>query len=264
MKEENNFCFCNASSADLLNRKIAPLDHSSTPSLIHFVSMFLTLLFSSPPLALAWILAILFSLTIHEFSHALVGKLKGDHTAEREGRLTLNPMAHLDLFGFIPLLLFGFGWAKPVPFNPYNLKNPKWDSVLIALAGPGSNLIIAAVCSVAFRVLLEGGLSPYSLLTAFLFFLILLNLFLALFNVIPIAPLDGSKLFFALFDAPKYEQLRNFVAFRGPQILMFAVLISLFTNFNIFFFISTPAYAICDTLTGASCAAYQGMLFGSL
>lgn len=226
--------------------------------------MFLTLLFSSPPLALAWIIAILFSLTVHEFSHGLMAKFKGDLTAEREGRLTLNPLAHLDLFGFIPLLLFGFGWAKPVPFNPYNLKNPKWDSVLIALAGPASNLIIASVCSIAFRFLVVGGIiSPYSLLTAFLFFLILLNLFLMLFNIIPIEPLDGSKLFFALFDAPKYEQLRRFVFVRGPQILMFAVFLSLLTNFDVFFFISRPAYAICESLTGSSCVAYQNMLFGS-
>ncbi len=226
--------------------------------------MFLTLLFSSPSLALAWIIAILFSLTVHEFSHGLVAKWRGDLTAEREGRLTLNPIAHLDLIGFIPLLLFGFGWAKPVPFNPYNLKNPKWDSVLIALAGPASNLIIAGVCSIAFRILLSGGLSPYNLLTAFLFFLILLNLFLALFNVIPIHPLDGSKLFFALFDAPNYENLRRFVAIRGPQILMFAVFVALLTNINVFFFISDPAYAICHAITGTSCVAYQNMLFSSL
>ncbi|MCX6714520.1 MAG: site-2 protease family protein [Candidatus Uhrbacteria bacterium] len=227
--------------------------------------MFLTLLFSSPPLALAWIIAILFSLTVHEFSHGLMAKVRGDLTAEREGRLTLNPLAHLDVFGFIPLLLFGFGWAKPVPFNPYNLKNPKWDSVLIALAGPASNLIIAIVCSMAFRYLVVGGiLSSYSLLSAFLFFFILLNLFLMLFNIIPIEPLDGSKLFFALFDAPKYEQLRRFVFVRGPQMLMFAVFISLLTNIDIFFFISRPAYAICHSLTGTSCEAYQSMLFSSL
>lgn len=227
--------------------------------------MFLTLLFSSPPLAFAWIVAILFSLTVHEFSHGLMAKFKGDLTAEREGRLTLNPIAHLDLVGFIPLLLFGFGWAKPVPFNPYNLKNPKWDSVLIAIAGPVSNLLIATICSIAFRFLVVGGMvSPYNLLTAFLFFLILLNLFLMLFNLIPIHPLDGSKLFFALFDAPKYEQLRQFVAIRGPQILMFAVFISLLTNIDIFFFISRPAYAICNALTSTSCASYQNILFGSL
>ena len=91
--------------------------------------MFLNLLFGSPAIAVAWLVAILLTLTIHEFSHALVGKLRGDKTAVYEGRLTLNPMAHLDPTGFILLLLFGFGWAKPVPYNPYNLKDPKWDSV---------------------------------------------------------------------------------------------------------------------------------------
>jgi len=227
--------------------------------------MFLTLLFSSPALAFAWIVAILSSLTIHEFSHGLIAKRKGDLTAEREGRLTLNPLAHLDFLGFIPLLLFGFGWAKPVPFNPYNLKDPKWDSVLISIAGPVSNLIIATISAIAFRSLLTlGAINEFNLLTAFLFFLILLNLFLMLFNLIPIHPLDGSKLFFALFDAPKYAQLRQFVAVRGPQILMFAVIISLLTNLDIFFFISRPAYAVCDALTGTSCAIYQNILFGSL
>jgi len=227
--------------------------------------MFLTLLFSSPLLALAWIIAILFSLTVHEFSHGLMAKFRGDLTAEREGRLSLNPLVHLDLFGLIPLLLFGFGWAKPVPFNPYNLKNPKWDSVLIALAGPFMNLCIATVSAIAFRLLIGGGvIDGTNLLTAFLFFLILLNLFLMFFNIIPIAPLDGSKLFFALFDAPKYESLRRFVAIRGPQILMIAVLLSLFTNVDIFFFISQPAYSVCHALSGTSCEAYQSMLFSSI
>lgn len=227
--------------------------------------MFLTLLFSSPPLAFAWIIAIFASLTVHEFSHALMSKLKGDSTAEREGRLTLNPIAHLDLYGLIPLLFFGFGWAKPVPYNPYNLKNPKWDSVLIALAGPFSNLVIAIVAAIAFRFLIIGGVFPLdNLLGAFLFFLILLNLFLLFFNIIPIHPLDGSKLFFALFDAPKYENLRRFVAIRGPQILMIAIFISLLTNLDVFFFISRPAYAVCGALSGTSCAGFLGMLFGGI
>jgi Zn-dependent protease len=227
--------------------------------------MFLTLLFSSPPLALAWIIAIFLSLTVHEFSHALVGKLRGDQTAEREGRLTLNPLAHLDLMGLIPLLVFGFGWAKPVPFNPYNLKNPKWDSVLIALAGPFSNLLIAVVSSIAFRFLVgTGAIESTNLLAAFLFFLVLLNLFLMLFNVIPIHPLDGSKLFFALFDQPRHARLREFVSVRGPQILMIAVFLSLLTNLDIFFFVSEPAYAICHVLSGSSCTAYQYFLFSGL
>ena len=95
--------------------------------------MLLQLLFSSPAIAVAWLVAIFVSLTIHEFSHAWVAKLHGDRTGEREGRLTLNPIAHIDPVGFIPLLLFGFGWAKPVPYNPYNLKNQRWGTALVAV-----------------------------------------------------------------------------------------------------------------------------------
>lgn len=224
--------------------------------------MFLNLLFGSPAIAVAWLVAIMFTLTIHEFSHALVGKWRGDKTAEYEGRLTLNPMAHLDPTGFILLLLFGFGWAKPVPYNPYNLKDPKWDSVKIALAGPASNLLMAILAGIAFQVLVDGGIiEPMNLLAVFLFLLILLNLFLMLFNIIPVHPLDGSKLFFALFDHPKYQELRNLVATRGSQILFLAVLVSAFTNLNIFFFISEPAFAICDTLIGGSCNGFFSTIF---
>lgn len=227
--------------------------------------MFLELLIASPALAVAWIAAILISLTVHEFSHALMGKWRGDLTAEREGRLTLNPVAHIDPWGFLPLLLFGFGWAKPVPFNPYNLKNPKWDSVAIALAGPCANLILAIVSAVAIRVLVFGGIvTALNLLVVFLFLLILINLFLLFFNVIPIHPLDGSKLFFALFDAPKYARMREFVAFRGPQILLMLILVSLFTGFNVFFFVSAPAYASCDFLIGDNCAVFLGQVFGGI
>ncbi len=213
-------------------------------------------------LALVWIAAILVSLTIHEFSHALVSKLRGDATAEREGRLTLNPLSHLDIMGFIPMLLFGFGWAKPVPYNPYNLKNPKWDSVLIALAGPFSNLIVATVSALIIRYLVGNQIiTNLNLLVVFLFLLIILNLFLAFFNVIPIHPLDGSKLFFAIFDAPRYAAMRQFVAVRGPQILFFAIILSLISNFDIFFFISGPAFATCDALLGDSCAGFFNAIF---
>jgi Zn-dependent protease len=227
--------------------------------------MFLQLLLGSPAIALAWIAAIFLSLTVHEFSHALVAKLRGDRTAEREGRLTLNPIAHIDPTGLLLLLLFGFGWAKPVPFNPYNLKDPKWDSVRIALAGPLSNIIMATVAALAFRGLIGteviGGIN---LLAIFLFLTVVLNLFLFFFNLIPVHPLDGSKLFFALFDHPKYAQLRHFVATRGSQILMFAVLISAFTSINIFFFISGPSFATCDALMGMSCSGYFGAIFSLL
>lgn len=225
--------------------------------------MFLTLLLTSPSLALVWAVAIFISLTIHEFSHALVGSLRGDKTAEREGRLTLNPMAHIDPIGLIPLFLFGFGWAKPVPFNPYNLKNPKWDSVLIALAGPVANLGIAIVSGIGFRFAFV-SLGAQNLLTIFLFLLILLNLFLAFFNIIPIHPLDGSKLLFALFDKPQHAYLRAFVAVRGSQILMIAVFIAILTNIDIFFFIAEPAYGVCNALIGKSCMGYFSAIFAAI
>ncbi|EKD32891.1 MAG: peptidase M50 [uncultured bacterium] len=224
--------------------------------------MFLELLRQNPTIAIAWVLSIMLALTVHEFSHALVGKWRGDSTAEQEGRLSLNPFAHIDWFGFIPLLLLGFGWAKPVPFNPYNLKNPKWDSVLIAIAGPVSNFLFALFSGLAFRFLVGSGLLGLNnLLSAFLLFLVLINLFLMLFNVIPIHPLDGSKLFFALFDAPKYEQLRKFVAYRGPQILLVLVLVAVLTNINIFFFVNIPAFLLCDTIISGSCIELFSLLF---
>lgn len=223
--------------------------------------MFLDLIFTSPIIALVWVVAIFASLTFHEFSHALVAFYRGDKTAEREGRLTLNPLAHIDLFGLIPLFLFGVGWAKPVPFNPYNLKNPKWDSVMIALAGPFSNLSLAIVSAVVFR-LTSGALGLYNLLSVFLFLFILINLFLMFFNIVPIHPLDGSKLFFALFDHPKYTRIRAFVAIQGPKILLFAIFLAILTNINVFFFVSGPSYAICDALISQSCGGYLAMLFG--
>jgi Zn-dependent protease len=224
--------------------------------------MFLDLLFGNPMLALVWLIAVFFSLTVHEFAHALVGTLRGDGTAERAGRLTLNPLAHIDPMGFIPLILFGFGWAKPVPFNPYNLKSPKWDSVLIALAGPFMNLLMAGAAAFTIRFLVGSEIiTSLNLLVVFLFLFLLLNLFLMFFNVIPIHPLDGSKLFFALFDAPRYANLRNLVAVRGPQVLFFLVIFSLLTHFDVFFFVSRPAFATCDVLLGDNCSAFYAAIF---
>jgi len=228
-------------------------------------SMFLQFLLSSPMFAFAWVLAILLSLTVHEFSHALVGRVRGDKTAEREGRLTLNPLSHIDPFGFIAMLLFGFGWAKPVPFNPYNLKNPKWDAVAIALAGPASNLIIAAIAAIAIRVLVGTQvITELNLLIIFLFLVLLLNLFLMFFNIIPVHPLDGSKLFFALFDAPKYARARAWLLQWGPNVLFALVMISIISNFDVFFFVSLPAYATCDALLGESCGAFFGAILSTI
>ena len=225
--------------------------------------MFLSLLFSDPLIAIAWAIAALFSLSIHECSHALVAKWRGDKTGEWAGRLTLNPLAHLDPLGTIPLILFGFGWAKPVPYNPYNLRDPKWDSVRVGLAGPASNLIVAAASGVLLRLLIGMQWLPLqNMLIVFLLLLMVLNLSLLFFNIIPVHPLDGSKLFFALFDAPKYARLRQTVATFGPNVLFFLVLISLLTNIDAFFFVSLPAFAACDALLGHSCSGLLSLVFG--
>ena len=170
------------------------------------------------------------------------------------GRVTLNPLAHIDWVGFIPLLLLGFGWAKPVPFNPYNLKNPKWDSVKIALAGPGSNLLVAIVAGLVFRGLMSAGmLGVNSALTFFLVMLVIINLYLMFFNIIPIYPLDGSKLLDALLVKPEHQRLRQQIAMYGPRVLMIMVFVALLTNIDVFFFIGEPSRFLCDVLIGQSC-----------
>ncbi|MDA1024354.1 MAG: site-2 protease family protein [bacterium] len=217
-------------------------------------------LLSNPALLLIWVIVIVTALTVHEFAHAFVGSRLGDTTAEALGRLTLNPLAHIDPMGFVMLLLLGFGWAKPVPFNPYNLNNPRWDAVKIALAGPGSNLLLSLLAAVALRILLGVG-AELSLLHIFLTLMVLINLFLLVFNLIPIHPLDGSKLVDALLTAPRWAQLRIAIATYGPQVLMLLVIISILTPFDVFFFVSAPSFAACDAIVGTSCTALLSLGF---
>lgn len=155
------------------------------------------------------LLVLLFSAILHEVSHGFSAKLQGDNTAEAAGRLTLNPLPHLDPFGSIilPLVLalpalFGapviiIGWAKPVPFNPDNLKNKKWGPALVALAGPLANIFLAIIFGILLRFSDFYFLPPS--LNVFLTIIVWINLLLAVFNLIPIPPLDGSKLLFSIF-----------------------------------------------------------------
>lgn len=154
--------------------------------------------------AIFQILILIFSVIIHEISHGFMALCFGDKTAQYEGRLTLNPMKHLDWFGsvILPLALYltnaGFmiGWAKPVPYNPYNLRNRNMAEPLIALAGPVSNLFVAAIFGLIIRGLASFGFSTSPLVLIFSF-VVLINVSLAIFNLIPIPPLDGSKILFA-------------------------------------------------------------------
>jgi len=143
----------------------------------------------------AIILLVFYSIIIHEVSHAFAAFALGDDSAQRAGRLSFNPRKHIDIFGtvILPLILyfsagFIYGYAKPVPFNPYNFRNLKRDSGLTALAGPASNILIAIVLSVIFHLL-----AAFPALQHVLWYVIFLNLVLAFFNLIPVPPLDGSK-----------------------------------------------------------------------
>lgn len=187
------------------------------------------------------IIILLLSVVIHEVSHGFVANQLGDPTAKYAGRLTLNPIKHLDLFGSIifPLILiimsrvagggFIFGWAKPVPYNPHNLKNKKWGPALVAAAGPGSNLIIAIFFGLSIRFLPVTS-SIYFLNLAYVFSIIVwINILLAIFNLIPIPPLDGSKILFAVLPY-KYQQI-------SFQMERYGLILVLFFIFFLFQFI---------------------------
>jgi len=187
---------------------------------------------------------IIFALSFHEFSHGWMAYRYGDPTAKLAGRLTLNPMAHLDIFGSIALYLMGFGWAKPVPVNPQYLANPKRDMMWIALAGPVSNLIIALISGILLSVLLRLGLiNSQSPLIMVLIMSLQINLVLAIFNFIPIPPLDGSRILEGLVPNKYHNELAKF-EYYGPRVLMGLILLSMFTRFNIFAVVISPIMTI--------------------
>jgi len=173
------------------------------------------------------LLVLLFSVVIHEVSHGLAALSLGDMTAKYEGRLTLNPLKHLDFFGsfLLPLLLlvitFGkgplFGWAKPVPVNPYNFRDQRWGSLKVALAGPLSNIIIAIFFGLIIRFF---PLEP--VFFDFFSIIILLNFVLAFFNLIPVPPLDGSHILFSILPE-KFNYLKIQLSQFGFLILVLLI-----------------------------------------
>lgn len=164
-------------------------------------------LFNNPIVFLFWIIALITAITIHEFSHAFTADHLGDPTPRLQGRLTLNPLAHLDPIGTILLLIARFGWGKPVVFDPYNLRNPRRDSGIISIAGPVSNFLLASVGALIIHILYVTRLTLLSnsvvgvvtyVVIALLEPMIMMNVMLGVFNLIPIHPLDGFKIVEAL------------------------------------------------------------------
>ncbi len=201
------------------------------------------------------IIILVFSVIIHEISHGFMALSFGDKTAEYEGRLTLNPIKHIDIIGSIilPLLLYvthaGFmiGWAKPVPYNPYNLRNRKIAEPLVAFAGPLSNLFVAVIFGIAIRLLISMNFVSDQLLLIFAF-VVLINISLAIFNLIPIPPLDGSKIFFTFVPIGGRFAFSEFAQKYG---LLFIIAIFVFMP-TIVSFLSPIIFYLFSLITGLS------------
>jgi len=193
---------------------------------------------------------LLISVVIHEVSHGWIANYLGDPTAKYAGRLTLNPVKHLDPWGsfLIPvsLLIIGspilFGYAKPVPYNPYNLKNKKWGPAIVAMAGPASNLIIAILFGLTLRFIPFGQSIYTQNLVQIMAYIVLLNLLLAVFNLVPIPPLDGSKILFALLPY-KYQQL-------SFQLERYGMILVLFFIFFLFKYITPIIFWLFKIIVG--------------
>lgn len=179
---------------------------------------------SEPLVALMAVLALVVSIGFHEFCHVLVASSLGDPTGRAAGRLTLNPLRHLDPFGFVAIVLFGIGWGRPAPFNPELLRYRRAGPAMVALGGPLSNLFLVGVFSLVWR-LVSPSLGSQNLLTIFLTVAITYNAALAVFNLLPIPPLDGSYLVRAIFgpSAPITRLLGRF----GFQVIFVLIVLEL-------------------------------------
>lgn len=179
-------------------------------------------LFNNPLSFLFWLIALIVAITVHEFAHAWSANRLGDPTPAIQGRLTLNPLAHLDPLGTLMLLIARFGWGKPVVFDPFNLRHPRRDAAIISLAGPASNLLLALLASLLLRLIFAFRLSLIASSTLGLFIylfigllkpIIIMNVILAVFNLIPIHPLDGFKIVGGLLPrdyARQWYELESF------------------------------------------------------
>ena len=193
------------------------------------------MLFRLPPEVLVLLIPVLlFALVFHEFSHGWVANKLGDTTAKYSGRLTLNPMAHLDLFGSLMILFVGFGWAKPVPVDSRYLANPRTDMMKIAFAGPASNLLLAFIAGSLIRLTGDMGV-----LSSMLIMFVQINIMLAVFNMIPIPPLEGSQIFSGLMIRHNPDLVVKLQIY-GPQILMGLILFGMLTSVSPIWWLMSP------------------------
>jgi Zn-dependent protease len=171
-------------------------------------------LFSNPLLFVIYFISILIAITIHEFSHAFAADYLGDPTPRLQGRLKLNPLVHIDKIGMLFLLFFGFGWGKPVQFDPYNLKDPRRDAAIISIAGPGSNFVLAIILALLIKLFMLLQLNFLIVIGSLIFIpMIKMNIILGVFNLLPIHPLDGFKIVEGILPEEKaheWNQLQRY------------------------------------------------------
>ena len=192
--------------------------------------MLILQLFDNPKLLIYFVVALLIVITIHEFSHAWVAYHLGDMTPKYQKRLSLNPLRHLDFLGTIFLFVAGFGWGKPVMYNPKNFKHGKWDEFLVAIAGPLSNILLAFIFAIPYRLAINHGVSGIegTEFYAFTNFVTELSLILAAFNILPIPPLDGSKFLYLFIP----DDWKIWLDRAGMPILFIILAITFFTSYN--------------------------------
>ena len=181
----------------------------------------------------------MFALSFHEFAHAWMASKCGDNTAARMGRLTLNPMAHLDVMGSLMILFVGFGWAKPVPVDSRNLRDPRKDMMKVAAAGPLSNLLLAMLAGMAWRLLGGTNFLLNTNLPVLIFYFTQINVALAVFNLIPVSPLDGSQIFSGYLMKTNPELALKIQSY-GPQVLFGLILFGYVTGFSILWLVMKP------------------------
>jgi len=192
----------------------------------------LDLLFQDPATFLIRILALIYGITVHEFGHALAGYWQGDMTAKDAGRLSLNPLRHLDPIGTIMIVLTGFfGWGKPTPYNPYNLRNRRYGALFVGLLGPALNFISLIIFGLVLRLLVHGNFLVDTALFDFIVTLTVVNLVLMVFNLIPVPPLDGSK-FLDLLPAA-FDQFKAWLFRFGPTALIIFILIDNLSGYGL-------------------------------